>query len=551
MRTIFPRASRRKSILLCAACILPVLCLACVQPKPLAAGFEPISMGDGWTKEGFHIISMLEFNGRLYAGTQRARNLRADPPEPGGLQVLCIYREGEAWKWHEAAPGGFESGSGLGWQNFSVTGMHVFRDRLYVGTWNVHTGAQLWRTRSGVTHPRVLGDWERVDRGSFSGYAVTSMATFDDHLYVGIFTQGIPFLNPACGVWRSPDGVTWSRVNWNGFLNPLNSDATTLAVHDGFLYAGTENGFFYHTLRLGTGAEVWRSAGGDPPGTLFSWERVNNKGFGTSGPNVFNRNIFMMISHGGYLYAGTENYYTGAELWRYHGAGWSQVLFAGNPTRSSRNTFSIWYQSAVVFEGDLYIGTENPFTGGEVWRLHGERWARVNEPGFGRKHTIAGAPVVYEGRLVVVGNGGPLGAVLYSMPPPPEGDIDADGVPDAYDNCPHHYNPLQIDEDANGIGDDCQDDDGDGVPRTLDCDDNNPAVHPGASDPYDDGFDWDCNGADAGAWEWYDDGVDSNGSGFDNCGTVPVRGPVRALLAFSVPWLFLFLFCLLLRRRYA
>ena len=77
-------------------------------------------------------------------------------------------------------------------------GMHVFQDRLYVGTWNVHTGAQLWRTRAGVIHPLELDDWERVDPNTFSGFAVTSLITFQDELYAGIFTQGFPIFMPAC-----------------------------------------------------------------------------------------------------------------------------------------------------------------------------------------------------------------------------------------------------------------------------------------------------------------------------------------------------------------
>jgi hypothetical protein len=34
-------------------------------------------------------------------------------------------------------------------------------------------------------------------------------------------------------------------------------------------------------------------------------------------------------------------------------------------------------------------------------------------------------------------------------------DADGDGVPNAYDNCPGHHNPAQIDQDGDGIGDAC------------------------------------------------------------------------------------------------
>jgi hypothetical protein len=542
-----PRAFPLRALFRGSGCLCLALALWFFRPTSLGATFEPIDLGETWAEENFLVISMVEFHGRLYAGTQRKRDLERDPPVSGGLQVLCIYREEEVWRWHEACPTGFESGADLGWQNFSVTGMHVFQDRLYVGTWNVHTGAQLWRTRAGVIHPLELDDWERVDPNTFSGFAVTSLITFQDELYAGIFTQGFPILMPACGLWRSPDGVTWRRASFTGFLDPLNSDATTLAVHDGSLYAGTENGYFYDTLRVGTGTEVWRSEGGGLSDMRFSWRQVNRDGFGRTGPNVFNRNTLMMISHEGFLYVGTDNRYTGAELWRYDGVGWEQVLFAGDPMR---NTLSITYHSGVVYRGDLYICTTNPFTGGEVWRLQGDRWSRVNERGFGRGHGTAAAPVVYEDRLVVVGNGGAQGGRLYSVGPPATGDIDGDGVPDEIDNCPSLSNEHQDDDDQNGVGDDCQDDDGDGVPRQHDCDDLAPSVHPGASDPFVDGVDWDCDGNDKGFWEWDDDGVDSNGNMQDNCGTVPVEGPYHGLFAFFAPWVLVFLALARLRRQY-
>jgi GH25 family lysozyme M1 (1,4-beta-N-acetylmuramidase) len=102
----------------------------------------------------------------------------------------------------------------------------------------------------------------------------------------------------------------------------------------------------------------------------------------------------------------------------------------------------------------------------------------------------------------------------------PDTDSDGDGVANCIDNCPTIYNPDQADSDHNGIGDVCdcpapvasyRDADGDGygnpsisqigcsipagyVLNGTDCDDTNPAIHPGVSDVTCNGIDDNCNG---------------------------------------------------------
>ena len=89
-------------------------------------------------------------------------------------------------------------------------------------------------------------------------------------------------------------------------------------------------------------------------------------------------------------------------------------------------------------------------------------------------------------------------------------NLDGDGIADAFDNCPHVYNPLQEDVDRDGIGDICDD-----CPNIY-----NPAApgQPGQIDSDSDGVGDACDFDDAD----FDGAVNA----FDNCPDVynPTQG---------------------------
>ncbi len=307
---------------------------------------------DSWVKSnssGFgdienHAVTALEvFNETLWAGTANE----------SGAQLYKL----EAESWSPVITDGFTNTN-----NILISDLISFKSRLYVSTRNTADGGQILRSEDGI-------NWETV--------TPTSLAPSNGEVVVFSFFQGMIYAGTGsyhetqgAGIWRSNNGNegNWDQVVTNGFnLDGNNKKVVSIQEYQGVLLASTEN--------TETGAEVWSSNDGE------AWEQVNAGGFG----NPDNHSAILQ-EFGSYFYAGTENNdesEPGLELWRCQlcdGSDWVQVPvekgFGDAENRAIR--------SFDVYNGVLYVLTDNASTGMEVWATYdGTNWEQANLDGFG------------------------------------------------------------------------------------------------------------------------------------------------------------------------
>ena len=116
------------------------------------------------------------------------------------------------------------------------------------------------------------------------------------------------------------------------------------------------------------------------------WNRVDNAWSGDAN----NTAPISTAIYKGNLYTGTFNTVSGCEVWRFDGAGWTQVNLDGFGVATNWGAYSM-----IVYDGYLYVGTLNAIgAGGEIWRTAAvggppfTDWTRVNAGGFGDPNNV-------------------------------------------------------------------------------------------------------------------------------------------------------------------
>ncbi len=368
-----------------ASKLMPLLGLALLLLAAPAIAQAPVAV-PGWAQvnsDGFGdarnaIGPLAVFNGALYAGTwsnaadHPAQIWRAadgkrwshfSPPwseateSAYDLEVFGDYlyvgvdrtdgAGGEVWRtdgvdWEQVAVDGFGNS-----QNIGINALAAFSNTLYAVTTNPTTGPELWRSATGAG-----GDWQRIATDLSNGPAAQDVVLEElaGQLFLGLGReQGSGrFLGE---LWRSADGQTWTPMFTDGLGNSNNSIVSALAEFDGYLYLGFRN--------ISEGGEVWRSQDGQ------NWSQVLAGGLG----NLANSRPYGMFVFQDHLYLVFSNTSTGAEVWRLrsgNAATW-QLVITGGWGDVNNGYVDYFDKGGAVFEGQLYLGTLNRVTGGEVW----------------------------------------------------------------------------------------------------------------------------------------------------------------------------------------
>ncbi len=180
------------------------------------------SVGDSWNRIAY---SMAVFNDKLYVGTLNGEGgsvFSQRPNSTHGAEIL-VY-DGQSWE--TVVTDGLQSPN-----NFAVSELVVHDGRLYAGTMNYVTGAEVWYTTDG-SNWQLMADY---GFGASENRAVASMMSYNGSLYVG--TEN-PFGGGQILKWES--GRFMTRVT-GGFDNPSNTAISSMTEFLGYIFAGTTN----------------------------------------------------------------------------------------------------------------------------------------------------------------------------------------------------------------------------------------------------------------------------------------------------------------------
>jgi hypothetical protein len=246
-----------------------------------------------------------------------------------------------------------------------------------------------------------LMDWQQVNSDGFgdpTNQGAMSMAVFNNQLYAGAGNWD----GAGASIWRSSNGSSWSPAMTGGFGFPeINAAVVGMIAFKGKLYAGAGWGGVPH----GAVGQLWRTTDGT------TWNQVTGNGIeATPGP------LGAFGVYGDTLYAGTcgNAGTSGAQIWRSttgDSMTWTTVVTGGLTTTDNDCVTSL-----IAFNGALYAAVENQVSGAQIWRSttgNSGSWTQVNTSGFGSGNDLTGGFAIYNGYLYIGTRGGMGQAALW------------------------------------------------------------------------------------------------------------------------------------------
>ena len=359
------------------------------------------------------VFEVLVFRERLYLGMEADNSLGARlwrtltavivPDGQSDWQEVAADMAGNPFddQQREESPPG--SGVFL-FQNDHVDSLAEFHGYLYASTANgggTHQGIQLYRSASGAPH-----SWQNVLEGTAgAGFGDLQNTNFKD---ITVFTvQGQAWLcggtgNDATGaeIWCSLDGLNWVQKNQDGFGSYDSRHYPriwSMEVFNDHLYASTECSEHHGPC---TGA-IFRTDGA-PSASGWQWERVFQPQLPCTEKEAYLCRVNLLGILDGELYSGFAADETGARVYRTRdGLSWHPVIAAGFGDAHNRRFTT---DAATLYNGLLYLATNNERTGCEVWRTDGTDWSQVGSDGFSN----ANPAYLYNANLI------PFNGYLYA-----------------------------------------------------------------------------------------------------------------------------------------
>ena len=341
--------------------------------------------GTLWSAGDNAILRMLEFDGKLYAGTLNLED---------GCGLYSF--DGTSWTDVLKSPGGPGAGFGNKY-NLAVTAMEVFENELYVGLTNyvldrlsefppqLYTeGVKMWKFDG--EHWTELDTSDITDQQRNAG--VGAFEVYGGRLYASTirFEYGFSVLQLSplriqidikprgCQLYRTSGaagGYRWTMVADNGFTDTRNLAAVSMLEHQGRLYIGTTNGTAGIVYNVDTSRMedfIFESDGL----CVYSYDgsrvrTVASGGFGESDTLSAVSMESLSLYGESWLLVGTASASGSGTLMCYDGTSWSALSADGFGSPGNGAVTSL----AVIDEGSgevVYAGTQNEETGCEVWR---------------------------------------------------------------------------------------------------------------------------------------------------------------------------------------